>query len=133
VGVLLTIASIIADSLPTSANGAWTHLYAGGELIREGGTSMSAPLVASIINLVRHHILMQNHVLTIRKINDERLNAGKTTVGFVNPTFYGNPTAFHDMYAPLAFSSHSYTDIHSTIGSNQGCGKAHAWNCTPGW
>jgi xanthine dehydrogenase molybdopterin-binding subunit B len=37
-----------------SANGAWTHLYADGELIREGGTSMSAPLVASIINLVRH-------------------------------------------------------------------------------
>ena len=35
-----------------SANGAWTHMYADGELIREGGTSMATPLVASIINLV---------------------------------------------------------------------------------
>lgn len=35
-----------------SANGAWTHMYADGKLIREGGTSMAAPLVASIINIV---------------------------------------------------------------------------------
>jgi tripeptidyl-peptidase-1 len=106
-----------------AANGAWTHrtyppssspshpppltnpsthtVYASGTLIREGGTSMAAPLVASIINL----------------LNEERLAAGKATVGFVNPTFYGNPQAFHDI----------------TIGANQGCGLTFAFNCTPGW
>jgi len=80
-----------------------THaiVYADGNLIREGGTSMAAPLVASIINL----------------LNEERLAAGKATVGFVNPTFYGNPQAFHDI----------------TIGANQGCGLTFAFNCTPGW
>ena len=36
-----------------SANGAWWNTYAGGKLHRFGGTSMSTPLVASIINLVR--------------------------------------------------------------------------------
>ena len=74
-----------------AANGAWTHMYASGTLIREGGTSMAAPLVASIINL----------------INEERLAAGKSTVGFVNPTFYGNPTAFHESVA--AYEDHILT------------------------
>jgi tripeptidyl-peptidase-1 len=64
-----------------SANGAWTHIYINGTLYRYGGTSMATPLFASIINI----------------INDQRIAAGKSTVGFVNPTFYANPQAFTDM------------------------------------
>jgi tripeptidyl-peptidase-1 len=46
-----------------------------------GGTSASAPIVASIITL----------------INEQRLAAGKSTVGFINPTIYQNPDAFTDV------------------------------------
>jgi subtilase family serine protease len=46
-----------------------------------GGTSASAPIVSSIITL----------------INEQRLAAGKSTVGFINPTIYQNPDAFTDV------------------------------------
>ncbi|KAL5409394.1 hypothetical protein PMIN03_005953 [Paraphaeosphaeria minitans] len=55
-----------------------------------GGTSASAPLFASILT----------------RINEERLEKGKRTVGFVNPVLYANPKAFNDV----------------TTGSNPGCG-----------
>jgi tripeptidyl-peptidase-1 len=54
-----------------------------------GGTSAAAPVFAAILT----------------RINEERLKAGKSTVGFVNPTLYANPGAFHDI----------------TTGSNPGC------------
>lgn len=54
-----------------------------------GGTSAAAPVFAAILT----------------RINDERLKAGKSTVGFVNPTLYANPGAFHDI----------------TTGNNPGC------------
>ncbi|EME43885.1 hypothetical protein DOTSEDRAFT_151445 [Dothistroma septosporum NZE10] len=46
-----------------------------------GGTSASAPVFASLLT----------------RINDERLKKGKKPVGFVNPTLYANPSAFHDI------------------------------------
>lgn len=46
-----------------------------------GGTSAAAPTFAAILN----------------RINEERLAAGKTTVGFVNPTLYANPQVLHDI------------------------------------
>ncbi|KAH8811080.1 putative protease S8 tripeptidyl peptidase I [Xylogone sp. PMI_703] len=46
-----------------------------------GGTSASAPIFASIINL----------------INEQRLAAGKGPVGFLNPTLYQNPNSFNDI------------------------------------
>ncbi|TVY45567.1 Aorsin [Lachnellula occidentalis] len=64
------------------------------------GTSASAPIFASIINL----------------INEERLAAGKSVVGFINPTLYQNPDAF--------------TDI--TTGSNPGCGT-DGFSAVKGW
>jgi len=69
----------------------------------KGGTSMAAPVVASIFTL----------------INEERLAAGKSPVGFVNPTLYANPQMFNDI----------------TIG-NQSLGAPCAGNgfyCVPGW
>jgi len=46
-----------------------------------GGTSASAPIFASLLNL----------------INEERLRVNKTTVGFVNPVLYKHPDAFNDI------------------------------------
>jgi tripeptidyl-peptidase-1 len=64
-------------------------LYRQGVPGTLGGTSASAPVFASIIT----------------RINEERLNAGKSAVGFINPTLYANPGAFNDI----------------TIGSNPNC------------
>lgn len=57
-----------------------------------GGTSASAPVFASILN----------------RINEERLAAGKSTIGFVNPVLYAHPEAFHDI----------------TSGNNSACSSA---------
>jgi len=58
-----------------------------------GGTSASTPIFASIINL----------------INEKRLGAGKSTVGFINPTLYKNPHAFTDVNFLLLWSILSLT------------------------
>ncbi|TVY85524.1 Tripeptidyl-peptidase sed1 [Lachnellula suecica] len=64
-----------------SAIGRAILIYNRGEPELVDGTSASAPIFASIINL----------------INERRLAAGKPTVGFVNPTLYKNPQAFTDI------------------------------------
>ena len=58
------------------------------------GTSASAPIWASLLNLV----------------NEERIAAGKSTVGFVNPVLYQHPEIFNDV----------------TVGNNAAC-----WNPDP--
>jgi tripeptidyl-peptidase-1 len=65
-----------------------------------GGTSASAPIFASIINL----------------LNEERMEAGKGPIGFLNPTIYKYPEMFNDV----------------TIGSNPGCGT-QGFPASPGW
>ncbi|CAE7195937.1 hypothetical protein P3342_009989 [Pyrenophora teres f. teres] len=65
-----------------------------------GGTSASAPLFASIINL----------------LNEERLEAGKKPVGFLNPLMYKNPGMFNDV----------------TEGGNPGCGT-EGFPASKGW
>ncbi|TVY40001.1 Aorsin [Lachnellula subtilissima] len=75
-------------------------LYDDGQASFASGTSASAPIFASIINL----------------INEERLAAGKSVVGFINPTLYQNPDAF--------------TDI--TNGTNPGCGT-DGFSAVKGW
>ncbi|TQV95070.1 hypothetical protein V2A60_009856 [Cordyceps javanica] len=73
------------------------------------GTSMSAPIVAAIFN----------------RINEDRLRAGKSTLGFVNPALY---KAYDEKKA-------LFNDI--TIGSNPGLvpGDCHAqgFQAAPGW
>ena len=54
------------------------------------GTSFSAPIVAGLITL----------------INNQRIAAGLSTVGFINPVLYANPGAMNDIVG----------------GSNPGCG-----------
>ncbi|KAI5289852.1 hypothetical protein KEM54_003071 [Ascosphaera aggregata] len=71
-----------------------------GEVQLEHGTSASAPYFASIISL----------------INEERLAANLSTVGFINPVLYANPQVFNDV----------------TSGHNQGCGT-DGFHAVEGW
>lgn len=66
-----------------AANGAHMATFLDGEFYPQGetGTSLSAPIFASIITL----------------INQERTNAGKGPVGFVNPVIYKHPEFFRDI------------------------------------
>ncbi|KUI69579.1 Tripeptidyl-peptidase sed1 [Cytospora mali] len=72
----------------------------GGEWTTVGGTSLSAPVFASVLTL----------------INEKRLAAGKSTVGFVNPVLYEHPEAFNDI----------------TVGSIPGCNTTGFVTAT-GW
>lgn len=83
-------------------------LILGGEQIRERGTSMSAPLVAAIFN----------------RINEERLKAGKATVGFVNPTLYAHPEIFNDVTIGNQKGGGSY---------GHGCLGSSGFSAVPGW
>lgn len=64
-----------------SATGVNIVSVSKGKTVYASGTSLAAPLWASIITL----------------INENRTAAGKATVGFVNPTLYANPQAFNDI------------------------------------
>lgn len=65
-----------------------------------GGTSASSPTFASIVT----------------RINEERIAAGKSTVGFVNPVLYANPGVLHDI----------------TSGDNPGC-NTNGFSASTGW
>ncbi|KAJ4158190.1 uncharacterized protein LMH87_008726 [Akanthomyces muscarius] len=70
-----------------------------------GGTSMSAPIVASIFS----------------RINEDRIRAGKSTLGFVNPALY---KAYDEKKA-------IFNDI--TVGSNPGDCHTRGFQSAPGW
>ncbi|KAJ7034568.1 subtilisin-like protein [Mycena alexandri] len=85
-----------------SANG-WPLVIAeGGGFVHSGGTSASAPIFAAVIAAV----------------NDARIAAGKSTVGFINPALYS------DSFAG------AFNDV--VVGSNPGCGK-EGFPAAPGW
>ncbi|KAI9925294.1 hypothetical protein ASPWEDRAFT_121564 [Aspergillus wentii DTO 134E9] len=65
-----------------------------------GGTSAAAPVFASLLT----------------RINEERIAANKSTVGFVNPVLYANPDVFTDV----------------TSGNNAGCGT-DGFPSSKGW
>lgn len=75
-----------------SANGANYLVSVNGQYLSVFGTSASSPVFASVLGL----------------INEARLNLGKSTVGFVNPALYANPSMFsksHDLLELLLLSS----------------------------
>ncbi|KAH6656282.1 peptidase S8/S53 domain-containing protein [Truncatella angustata] len=72
-----------------SAIGDYYLVFTEGVWARVGGTSLSAPVFASVLTLV----------------NEQRIAAGKSTVGFVHPILYAHPEVFNDV----------------TEGSNPGC------------
>lgn len=83
-----------------SANGANYVVAVDGTLSLVYGTSASAPTFGSVITL----------------INEQRINANKSAVGFINPTVYANPSAFNDI----------------TSGGNEGCGT-DGFTAVEGW
>ncbi|EMC93369.1 hypothetical protein BAUCODRAFT_113640 [Baudoinia panamericana UAMH 10762] len=83
-----------------SANGANYVIAIDGNFSLVYGTSASSPTFGSILTL----------------INQERLNIGKSSVGFINPTLYANPWVMNDI----------------TEGGNQGCGTP-GFSAEPGW
>jgi tripeptidyl-peptidase-1 len=83
-----------------SANGANYAFAVNAEWSLTYGTSASAPVLGSILTL----------------INQERLKAGKSSIGFINPTAYAHPEVFTDV----------------TSGNNGGCG-VDGWFAVPGW
>lgn len=83
-----------------SANGANYVVAVDGSLSLVYGTSASSPTFGSVITL----------------INEQRVNAGKAAVGFINPTLYSNPSILNDI----------------TSGGNQGCGTA-GFTAVSGW
>ncbi len=98
-----------------SAVGLNILLYVSGQPNFVGGTSASAPIFASIITL----------------INEKRLAAGKSTVGFINPTLYKNPHAFTDVSYLLLWYILSLTR-QITTGSNPGC-NTNGFSAVKGW
>ena len=78
-------------------------IVAAGQSTQVFGTSASSPMFASVIALV----------------NDQLLNAGRSTLGFLNPLLYLNAAA-----------AGVFNDI--TVGSNIGCGTA-GFPALSGW
>lgn len=64
-------------------------MYNGGNYTLSGGTSASTPIFAAVIN----------------RINDERLWAGKSPLGFLNPSLYANPSMLNDITNGECFSA----------------------------
>ncbi|KAF2090832.1 subtilisin-like protein [Saccharata proteae CBS 121410] len=83
-----------------AANGDNIAVYVGGDYELSGGTSASTPIFASIVN----------------RINEERLNAGKGSIGFINPALYANPCILNDI----------------TNGTNPGC-WTEGFSAVKGW
>lgn len=91
-----------ARALPDiSANGHNYAVFVGGAQQSVDGTSASTPLFASMITL----------------INEERIKAGKSSVGFLNPVLY----QYADKYIKGV-----------TAGSNPGCGT-DGFETVGGW
>lgn len=83
-----------------SANGANYAFAVNAEWSLTYGTSASTPVLGSILTL----------------INQERLKANKSSIGFINPAAYAHPEVFNDV----------------TRGHNEGCGT-DGWFAVPGW
>ncbi|KAA1474669.1 family S53 protease-like protein [Dentipellis sp. KUC8613] len=64
-----------------SSRGAFTEIIVNGEVAITNGTSISAPIAASIFAL----------------LNAELVAAGKSPLGFLNPFIYAHPEAFTDI------------------------------------
>ena len=83
-----------------SANGFHILSLMTNGIFLGGGTSAAAPIVASVFN----------------RINEERLKAGMSTVGFVAPALYANSSVLNDI----------------TVGSSSGC-RTPGFLAAKGW
>jgi tripeptidyl-peptidase-1 len=83
-----------------SANGVNYVVAVNGAFSLAFGTSASCPVFAALLSA----------------INEQRLAANKSPVGFVNPALYANPGVMNDI----------------STGTNQGCGTT-GFTAVPGW
>ncbi|KAJ4470134.1 peptidase S8/S53 domain-containing protein [Lentinula aciculospora] len=83
-----------------AAQGEGFQVVVGGRVNLVGGTSCSSPTFAGVIAL----------------LNDFKLAKNDTTLGFLNPLLYANPSALNDI----------------TSGSNPGCGT-NGFTTSKGW
>lgn len=100
-------------------------VWAGGQT-GVGGTSCSSPTFAGVISLINSARSVSAHgMATMMKCQQQghvdqcgigRLQAGKSTLGFLNPFLYENAGAFNDV----------------TSGHNPGCGT-QGFNAAKGW
>jgi len=89
-----------------SAQGANQLIYNGGKQMTVGGTSASAPVVASGLTL----------------LNDKLQKAGKRPVGWINPMLYSNPGVWNDITSGGSYG----------CGSNGGFPTAAGWDPSTG-
>ncbi|ATY62013.1 alkaline serine protease [Cordyceps militaris] len=87
-----------------AAAGDFGFIVYQGKILYDGGTSMSAPVVGAMFNL----------------INEERIKRGKGPVGFVNPTLYQHEEIFHDV-------------VKGGMYTGGGVCKDKGFNATRGW
>ncbi|KAJ7768879.1 peptidase S8/S53 domain-containing protein [Mycena metata] len=78
------------------------YIFQGQTILSQAGTVFSATIFASMIAL----------------LNNERIAAGKSSLGFLNPLIYQNPNAFND------FANGQL---------KPGCDDSNAFNATVGW
>ncbi len=94
-------------------------VFAGGSWYLIGGTSLSAPIWGAVLTLV----------------NEQRIAAGKSTVGFIHPVIVSNLTPFMEE-TELLTCAHQYAHPEAfrdiTVGSNPGCGST-GFVAAEGW
>ena len=110
------VSKIDCKTSDVSANGARMLSYTNKTIYHEFGASLAAPIWASVITLVTSVQASQCRANLTLKINIERPAAGKSPVGFINPSLYANTWALNDI----------------TSGSNPGCGSA-GFSAVEGW
>lgn len=89
-----------------SALGAGFQIVYNGKLVSIGGTSAATPTFAGILSL----------------INEQRLTAGKSTLGWVTPNLWG----------AYAKQQGAYTDVLQQVAPNHH-GNCPGFDITPGW
>lgn len=96
-----------------SANGANFPAYMNGSLYHFYGASLASPLFASVLTLVClpsslfSEIFSSSSKLIFVQLNQDRAEAGKGPIGFINPTLYRHDDVLNDV----------------TEGTNLGCGS----------
>jgi len=77
----LIVSLTFSTSLPGGQVNPYCVAYSGGSFGGVAGTSASCPVVAGIF----------------AQLNNVRLLQGKSSLGFLNPLIYANPTCFNDV------------------------------------
>ena len=99
-----------------AANGDNVVIVNRGREAHTGGTSMSAPLVASLFT----------------RINIERKLAGKGPIGFANPTLYQHPEMFHDITKGNQDKGGPNGDRNPSACGNDGFSAVEGWDPVTG-